>query len=386
MPWIRFNLYDWISGTDGMTLEQRGVYITLLVRMYDKKAPIKTDFETLARACNCSQKKFATIVEYLISDDKLIETDDGLWNRRVEEELKDFADKKDYISRVRSEAGKKGAQAKSNIKQHVDNFAEANVKQNNDFAEAKIKQNVFFAEANDKQNQAIKNKNNIYKKNKTIVLSKKETEFEDLETIDLVDEPIECDDVDSQSELIETSSENQSPIHEQESVPKKAKRAKTNRECRLPADFEPNLQYAIDKGLTHDEALLEFERFTNYWEANPYSKAKKRDWQMTWYNWITSPIGALAKKKEKLEREKQYGNFSKDQKTCGGTGEAIRNLIREAGFSESTSKHCRSDGEVRHNGISMDLDQWRAIDTSTRGTSFYNLSDNPKLTYLESVC
>ncbi len=22
MPWIRFHLYDWISGTDGMTLEQ----------------------------------------------------------------------------------------------------------------------------------------------------------------------------------------------------------------------------------------------------------------------------------------------------------------------------------------------------------------------------
>ncbi|UNF52998.1 YdaU family protein [Bartonella krasnovii] len=53
---IRFHLYDWISGTDGMTLEQRGAYMTLLVRMYDKKAPIKEDFETLSRACNCSQK------------------------------------------------------------------------------------------------------------------------------------------------------------------------------------------------------------------------------------------------------------------------------------------------------------------------------------------
>ncbi|MBX4336445.1 YdaU family protein [Bartonella raoultii] len=91
MPWIRFHLYDWISGTDGMTLEQRGAYMTLLVRMYDKKAPIKTDFGTLARACNCSQKKFATIVEYLIRNDKLIETDDGLWNTRVEKELKEAA-------------------------------------------------------------------------------------------------------------------------------------------------------------------------------------------------------------------------------------------------------------------------------------------------------
>ncbi|CAK01363.1 MULTISPECIES: YdaU family protein [Bartonella] len=98
MPWIRFHLYDWISGTDGMTLEQRGAYMTLLVRMYDKKAPIKTDFQTLARACNCSQKKFATIVEYLMRNDKLIEIDGGLWNTRVEEELNNFSEELDNFT------------------------------------------------------------------------------------------------------------------------------------------------------------------------------------------------------------------------------------------------------------------------------------------------
>ncbi|WP_375618099.1 MULTISPECIES: YdaU family protein, partial [unclassified Bartonella] len=222
MPWIRFHLYDWISGTDGMTLEQRGAYMTLLVRMYDKKAPIKEDFETLARACNCSQKKFAAIVEYLMRNDKLVETDNGLWNTRVEEELKDFSDKKEHISQVRSEAGKKGAQAKNNTKQHVNNFAEAN-----------DKQNIFFAEANAKQNQAIKNQNkNIYKKTKTNVLAKKEIDFEDLETIDLVDEPTEVAAVETTSEQIATGVENQPPIHEQENVPKKAKRAQANRGCR----------------------------------------------------------------------------------------------------------------------------------------------------------
>ncbi|UNF37840.1 YdaU family protein [Bartonella krasnovii] len=324
MPWIRFHLYDWISGTDGMTLEQRGAYMTLLVRMYDKKAPIKEDFETLSRACNCSQKKFATIVEYLMRNDKLIEIDGGLWNTRVEEELKDFADKKDHISQIRSEAGKKGAQAKNNTKQCVNDFAEANDKQNvffaeandkqNDFfAEAKSKQNVFFAEANDKQNQAIKNqnKNNIYKKNKTIVLSKKEIDFEDLETTDLDDEPTEVAAVESQPEQIETIAIKQPLIHEQESVPKKTKRSKDNRGCRLPADFKPNLQYAVDQGLTHDEALLEFERFKLHWQDNPNRNAKKSDWQKAWYKWITHPeYGFLAKKKEKLEREKQYAQQS----------------------------------------------------------------------------
>ncbi|WP_208441109.1 YdaU family protein, partial [Bartonella raoultii] len=265
MPWIRFHLYDWISGTNGMTSEQRGVYITLLVCMYEKKEPLKTDFQTLARICHCSQKKFAAIVEYLMKNDKLIETDDGLWNTRVEEELKDFADKKDHISQVHSEAGKKGAQAKNTIKQHVNNFAEANDKQNG-----------FFAEANAKQNQAIKNQNkNIYKKTNTIVLAKKEIGSENLETNDFVEEPIEVDILQSQSEQIEAGVENKPPIHEQESVPKKTKQAKANRECRLPADFKPNLQYAVDQGLTHDEALLEFERFKLHWQDNPNRNAKK---------------------------------------------------------------------------------------------------------------
>ncbi|OPB29623.1 YdaU family protein [Bartonella sp. WD12.1] len=162
MPWIRFYLDDWTSGTGGMTPEQRGIYIMLLIRMYDKKSPVKEDFKTLARICNCTQKKFTTVVDYLIKNDKLIQTDEGLWNLRVEEELKDFTDKQEHISQVRSEAGKKGVQAKMLKKQ----FA-------NDFVEANDKQNDFLLQANDKQNQAIQNQNQIYKKTNTIVLSKK---------------------------------------------------------------------------------------------------------------------------------------------------------------------------------------------------------------------
>ncbi|MCZ2159216.1 YdaU family protein [Bartonella sp. 220] len=278
MPWIRFHLYDWISGTDGMTLEQRGVYITLLVRMYDKKAPLKTDFQTLARVCHCSQKKFATIVEYLIRDNKLIEIDGGLWNARVEEELKDFAGKKEHISQVRSEAGRKGAKAKNNIKQHVNNFAEANDKQND-----------FFAEANVKQNQAIKNQNqnkNINKKTNTIVLAKKEIDSESLETEDQVHEPTEVDAVENLSDQIEAVEETQLPIHEQESVPQKAKRSKTNRGCRLPDDFEPDYDFAIAEGLPPERVKVEMAKFRDYWKAKTGKDATKIDWQATWRNWI----------------------------------------------------------------------------------------------------
>ncbi|ACS51260.1 phage related protein [Bartonella grahamii as4aup] len=372
MPWIRFHLYDWISGTNGMTSEQRGVYITLLVCMYEKKEPLKTDFQTLARVCHCSQKKFAAIVEYLMRNDKLVETDNGLWNTRVEEELNDFADKKEHISQVRSEAGKKGAQAKNNTKQHVNNFAEANDKQN---------------EANAKQNQAIKNKNkNIYKKTKTIVLAKKEIDFEDLETIDLVDEPTEVAAVETTSEQIESSSDNKPPIHEQENVSKKAKRAQANRGCRLPADFEPDYDFAIEEGLPPERVKVEIAKFRDYWTAKSGKDATKIDWQATWRNWVRRAIEGLEKTKNTNNNGGNNGNFSKDQRTRGGTGETIRNLIGATQLSDASTRYHATDREMCNSGVPMDLEKWHSIDKNPRETSFRSLSDCSKLTYLESVC
>ncbi len=376
MPWIRFHLYDWISGTDGMTLEQRGAYMTLLVRMYDKKAPIKEDFETLARACNCSQKKFAAIVEYLMRNDKLVETDNGLWNTRVEEELNDFADKKEHISQVRSEAGKKGAQAKNNTKQHVNNFAEAN-----------DKQNVFFAEANAKQNQAIKNQNkNIYKKTKTNVLAKKEIGSESLETNEQVDEPTEVAAVETTSEQITTGVENQPPIHEQENVPKKAKRAQANRGCRLPTDFEPDYDFAIEEGLPPERVKVEIAKFRDFWKACAGKNAIKRDWQATWRNWVRKAIEVLEKTKNTNNNGGNNGNFSKDQRTRGGTGETIRNLIGATQLSDASTRYRATDRAMCNSGVPMDLEKWHSIDKNPRETSFRSLSDCSKLTYRESVC
>ncbi|WP_375630231.1 YdaU family protein [Bartonella sp. AP150HLJHH] len=376
MPWIRFHLYDWISGTDGMTLEQRGAYMTLLVRMYDKKAPIKEDFETLARACNCSQKKFAAIVEYLMRNDKLVETDNGLWNTRVEEELNDFADKKEHISQVRSEAGKKGAKAKNNTKQHVNNFAEAN-----------DKQNVFFAEANAKQNQAIKNQNkNIYKKTKTIVLAKKEIGSESLETNEQVDEPTEVAAVETTSEQITTGVENQPPIHEQENVPKKAKRAQANRGCRLPDDFEPDYDFAIAEGLPPERVKVEIAKFRDYWRSKAGANATKIDWQATWRNWVRRAIEGLEKIKNTNNNGGNNGNFSKDQRTRGGTGETIRNLIGATQLSDASTRYRATDRAMCNSGVPMDLEKWHSIDSNPRETSFRSLSDCSKLTYLESVC
>ncbi|WP_455475007.1 YdaU family protein [Bartonella sp. B30(2025)] len=333
MPWFRFNLYDWISGTDGMTLEQRGVYITLLVRMYDKKSPIKEDYETLARTCNCSKKKFVIIVEYLMRNDKLIQTNEGLWSYRVEEELKEFIEKKEHISQVRSEAGKKGAQAKTHIKQSINNFAEAN----------------------GKQNQAIKNKNNIYKKTNTIVLAKKEN-FEDSETALSVHEQEGCDMFDTlsaQNEISDASSSpeitnvvNLLPIHEQENISSQAKRANIDRGCRLPDDFEPDYDFAIREGLLPEQAKIESAKFRDYWNAKTGKDATKRDWPATWRNWIRN-----SKNYGNSKIGSNHGNYPQRQKSVG---ERIADSILDIGNRGYFKEHSCNDSF----GISSSFEGW----------------------------
>jgi uncharacterized protein YdaU (DUF1376 family) len=63
------------------------------------------------------------------------------------------------------------------------------------------------------------------------------------------------------------------------------KRAKQERKTRLPEDWKPSeeeFQYALDKGMTHDQVRREVEKFINHWISNGESKS---DWSRTWKNW-----------------------------------------------------------------------------------------------------
>ncbi len=112
----------------------------------------------------------------------------------------------------------------------------------------------------------------------------------------MIEEPIECD-VESQSEQIETVETNQLIIHEQESVPKKAKLVKTDRGCRLPADFEPDCDFALAEGLPPERVKVEIAKFRDFWNARAGKDARKTDWQATWRNWVRKAIEDLQKGK-----------------------------------------------------------------------------------------
>lgn len=84
---IAFYPSNWLAGTRGLTPAETGVYITLVCMMYERQAPLPFEHARLARMCNCPAGTFKKILAVLLEERKLIETPEGLWQRRVEKEI-----------------------------------------------------------------------------------------------------------------------------------------------------------------------------------------------------------------------------------------------------------------------------------------------------------
>lgn len=65
------------------------------------------------------------------------------------------------------------------------------------------------------------------------------------------------------------------------------------RAVRLPDDFSPDLQWAIEKGLSPSQAQTEADKFRDYWNGKGGASAAKLDWPGTWRNWVRSAVERL---------------------------------------------------------------------------------------------
>lgn len=107
-PWYKRYPSDFIQGTIGLTLEQKGAYSICLDLMYEKGGPIVDNCRTIARACGCSLQKWNKIRGELIKAEKLNEADGHLSNGRAVYEMHRS---NIYIKSCR-EAGKKSGEAR----------------------------------------------------------------------------------------------------------------------------------------------------------------------------------------------------------------------------------------------------------------------------------
>ena len=99
---IQFCPRDWLSGCHTLTAAERGVYITLVMMMYDRAGPVPEDQSRLARACGLPTTGFARALQSLIEAEKIERTEDGLFNRRVRSEIANVM-AKSQVARAKAE-------------------------------------------------------------------------------------------------------------------------------------------------------------------------------------------------------------------------------------------------------------------------------------------
>lgn len=127
-PWYRRFPSDFISGTLGMTLEEKGAYGIVLDLIYDRGGPIPDDSRFIAGACNCSVRKWNAIRDRLLIMGKLVMVEgDSLSNRRAEKELEIV----ETEARKAAENGRKGGEKSAETR--------AAAKENNDLGQAGLK-------------------------------------------------------------------------------------------------------------------------------------------------------------------------------------------------------------------------------------------------------
>lgn len=103
-PWYRRFPDNFIAGTVGLTLEEKGAYSLVLDLMYVRGGPVPDEPRYIAGVCNCSVRKWNAIRERLIGLGKIHVVNGYLTNERAEKEIENGA--KD--AQERAESGRKG--------------------------------------------------------------------------------------------------------------------------------------------------------------------------------------------------------------------------------------------------------------------------------------
>lgn len=86
-PWYRRFPDNFIAGTVGLTLEEKGAYSLVLDLMYVRGGPVPDEPRYIAGVCNCSVRKWNAIRAKLIELGKIHVVNGFLTNERAEKEI-----------------------------------------------------------------------------------------------------------------------------------------------------------------------------------------------------------------------------------------------------------------------------------------------------------
>jgi hypothetical protein len=103
---------------------------------------------------------------------------------------------------------------------------------------------------------------------------------------------------------------------------------KVRRATRIPDGFKPDLEWAVNLGLTPSQASSEASKFRDYWVGKG-ANATKTDWPATWRNWVRTAA----------ERLPRAGPNVKPRTAS----DVLMNLSNEMKAAENVQQPSRSD-------------------------------------------
>lgn len=117
-PWYRRFPDNFIAGTAGLTLEEKGAYSLVLDLIYVRGGPIPDEPRYIAGVCNCSVRKWTAIRARLIELGKITVIDGHLMNARAEKELENAAKDARELAENGAKGGNKTAENRRAIKKN----------------------------------------------------------------------------------------------------------------------------------------------------------------------------------------------------------------------------------------------------------------------------
>lgn len=117
-PWYRRFPDNFIGGTVGLTLEEKGAYSLVLDLMYVRGGPIPDEPRYIAGVCNCSVRKWVAIRARLIEAGKVIAEDGFLMNPRAQEEIAKADEQAEKLAENGSKGGNKSAEKRATFKKN----------------------------------------------------------------------------------------------------------------------------------------------------------------------------------------------------------------------------------------------------------------------------
>jgi uncharacterized protein YdaU (DUF1376 family) len=109
-PWYRRFPDNFIAGTVGLSLEEKGAYSLILDLIYVRGGPVPDEPRYISGVCNCSVRKWNAIRQRLIDLGKIEVVDGRLMNRRAEKELENAAKTAEELAENGAKGGNKTAE------------------------------------------------------------------------------------------------------------------------------------------------------------------------------------------------------------------------------------------------------------------------------------